>query len=58
MDERDAEPGIEVVGAMDGIAIRIDDFGVSEVEEPNRTAGRADVDRLPQAIEYQHPLLV
>jgi len=46
-------PAIEVVGEKIIGRIGGNDLGVSLVEEREGAAGRADVDRLPEAIEHQ-----
>ena len=42
---------LEITGIFDH------DFGVAHVQQHKRALNRADVDRLPQAVEYKHTLI-
>ena len=46
-------PTVEIMRQEIVLCVRRDDVGVSSVDERKRAARRADVDRLPQAIQHQ-----
>jgi len=46
-------PAVEIMRQEIVFRVRRDDMGVSGVDERKRAARRADVDRLPQAIQHQ-----
>ena len=56
MIARDAAPLLEIE-RLEVAALFDDDFGMPHVQQRERALDRADIDRLPEAVEHEHVLI-